>query len=218
MRAPGCTLRKRLRVTAWSCGRMWSCSPISSSCFSASGAPSSTISTAGYSHHRRYPHLCGYGLLGCLERAGEFPVGREQKPTEVSGIPPDYFSADGQLWGNPLYDYEAMRKNGFEWWHRRIGGATKLYDVIRIDHFRGFESYWSVPCGKATAKDGHWVKGPSISRVGVLTSWFHDAAICPITTAKTASAIPALMITLPWPFGARRRIGRMSPLPHSIWV
>ena len=67
-----------------------------------------------------------------------------------------------------------MRKNGFEWWIRRIGGATKLYDVIRIDHFRGFESYWSVPFGKITAKDGHWVKGPGMSLVGVLTGWFHD--------------------------------------------
>ena len=103
-----------------------------------------------------------------------FQLDENKKPTEVSGVPPDYFSADGQLWGNPLYDYEAMRKNGFEWWIRRIGGATKLYDVIRIDHFRGFESYWSVPCGKTTAKDGHWVKGPGMSLVGVLTGWFHD--------------------------------------------
>ena len=103
-----------------------------------------------------------------------FQLDENKKPTEVSGVPPDYFSADGQLWGNPLYDYEAMRKTGFEWWSRRIGGATKLYDVIRIDHFRGFESYLSVPFGKITAKDGHWVKGPGMSLVGVLTGWFHD--------------------------------------------
>ena len=66
-----------------------------------------------------------------------FQLDENNVPTEVSGVPPDYFSADGQLWGNPLYDYEAMQKNGFEWWIRRIGGATKLYDVIRIDHFYG---------------------------------------------------------------------------------
>ena len=89
-----------------------------------------------------------------------FQLDENNVPTEVSGVPPDYFSADGQLWGNPLYDYEAMQKNGFEWWIRRIGGATKLYDVIRIDHFRGFESYWAVPYGETTAKNGHWVKGP----------------------------------------------------------
>ena len=95
-------------------------------------------------------------------------------PTEVSGVPPDYFSEDGQLWGNPLYNYDTMEKTGFGWWIRRIGGAEKLYDVIRIDHFRGFESYWAVPYGEKTAKNGKWVKGPGMKLVGTLTGWFHD--------------------------------------------
>ena len=95
-------------------------------------------------------------------------------PTEVAGVPPDYFSEDGQLWGNPLYDYEAMEKDGFGWWIRRVGGAQKLCDVLRIDHFRGFASYWTVPYGETTAKNGHWVKGPGMALVGVLTNWFRD--------------------------------------------
>ena len=95
-------------------------------------------------------------------------------PTEVAGVPPDYFSEDGQLWGNPLYDYEAMEKDGFGWWIRRVGGAQKLCDVLRIDHFRGFASYWAVPYGETTAKNGHWVKGPGMALVGVLTNWFRD--------------------------------------------
>ena len=95
-------------------------------------------------------------------------------PTEVSGVPPDYFSADGQLWGNPLYRWDRMQADGFGWWIRRIDGAGKLYDVIRIDHFRGFESYWAVPYGETTAKNGRWVKGPGMSLVGVLTGWFRD--------------------------------------------
>ena len=90
----------------------------------------------------------------------KFQLDERNVPVEVSGVPPDYFSADGQLWGNPLYDYEAMQKDGFEWWIRRIGGAAKLYDVIRIDHFRGFESYYSIPAGNKTAAGGHWEKGP----------------------------------------------------------
>lgn len=90
----------------------------------------------------------------------KFQLDERNVPVEVSGVPPDYFSADGQLWGNPLYDYEAMQKDGFEWWIRRIGGAAKLYDVIRIDHFRGFESYYSIPAGSTTAAGGHWEKGP----------------------------------------------------------
>ena len=93
-------------------------------------------------------------------------------PTEVSGVPPDYFSADGQLWGNPLYRWDRMQADGFGWWIRRIDGAGKLYDVIRIDHFRGFESYWAVPYGETTAKNGRWVKGPGMALVGVLTGWF----------------------------------------------
>ncbi|MFQ6976721.1 MAG: 4-alpha-glucanotransferase [Oscillibacter sp.] len=89
-----------------------------------------------------------------------FQLDEHNVPTEVSGVPPDCFSEDGQLWGNPLYNYEAMAKDGFGWWIRRIGGAQKLYDVIRIDHFRGFESYWAIPYGETTAKNGRWVKRP----------------------------------------------------------
>ena len=81
-------------------------------------------------------------------------------PTGVAGVPPDYFSEDGQLWGNPLYNWGAMRADGYRWWMQRIAAAGRLFDVIRIDHFRGLESYWSVPYGDVNARRGHWVKGP----------------------------------------------------------
>ena len=103
-----------------------------------------------------------------------FQLDEHNVPIEVSGVPPDCFSADGQLWGNPLYNYEAMARDGYGWWIRRVGGAQQLYDVIRIDHFRGFESYWAIPYGETTAKNGRWVKGPGMSLVGVLTGWFRD--------------------------------------------
>jgi len=103
-----------------------------------------------------------------------FQLDEDNVPIEVSGVPPDYFSADGQLWGNPLYRWDAMEADGFGWWIRRIDGAAKLYDVIRIDHFRGLESYWSVPYGETTAKNGHWVKGPGMKLVSALQSWFPD--------------------------------------------
>ena len=102
----------------------------------------------------------------------KFQLDERNVPVEVSGVPPDYFSADGQLWGNPLYAWDRMQADGFGWWIRRVDGASKLYDVIRIDHFRGFDAYWAVPYGETTAKNGHWVKGPGMSLVGVLTSWF----------------------------------------------
>ena len=81
----------------------------------------------------------------------------------VAGCPPDAFTADGQLWGNPLYNWEAMEQDGYRWWLRRLEAASKLCDVIRLDHFRGFESYWSVPAGDSTARNGHWEKGPGSS-------------------------------------------------------
>ena len=105
---------------------------------------------------------------------GFFQLDENNLPTEVAGCPPDAFTEDGQLWGNPLYDWDAMKADGFGWWIRRIDGAQKLYDVIRIDHFRGFESYWAVPYGDTTARRGHWKPGPGMDLVGVLTSWFHD--------------------------------------------
>ncbi|MGN1117014.1 MAG: 4-alpha-glucanotransferase [Acutalibacteraceae bacterium] len=103
-----------------------------------------------------------------------FKLDEKNMPREVAGVPPDYFTEDGQLWGNPLYDWDAMHKDGYGWWIRRVGGARKLYDVLRIDHFRGFESYWAVPYGEKTAKIGRWVKGPGIYFVNIITVWFDD--------------------------------------------
>jgi 4-alpha-glucanotransferase len=81
-------------------------------------------------------------------------------PLEVAGVPPDYFSEDGQLWGNPLYDWEAHERQGFAWWIERIRASLRLYDALRVDHFRGFESYWAVPAGERTARRGVWRKAP----------------------------------------------------------
>ena len=80
----------------------------------------------------------------------------------VAGCPPDYFSADGQLWGNPLYRWDAMKADGYRWWIDRFRASAALYDIIRIDHFRGFEGYYAIPGGAATARDGVWRQGPGI--------------------------------------------------------
>ena len=83
-------------------------------------------------------------------------------PKAVAGVPPDAFSATGQLWGNPLYDWEYHRKTGYDWWILRIGYSYRLYDIVRVDHFRGFEAYFSIPYGDETAVNGHWEKGPGM--------------------------------------------------------
>jgi 4-alpha-glucanotransferase len=93
--------------------------------------------------------------LFLLEKSGH--------PTAVAGVPPDYFSETGQLWGNPLYRWDAMQKNGFAWWLSRIRYALQQFDLIRLDHFRGFEAFWEVPAGAATAAGGRWVAGPGES-------------------------------------------------------
>ncbi|MEG2176616.1 MAG: 4-alpha-glucanotransferase [Oscillibacter sp.] len=102
----------------------------------------------------------------------EFLLGEDGLPTRVAGVPPDYFSADGQLWGNPLYDWAAQKANGFGWWIRRVEGAGKLFDAIRIDHFRGLESYWAIPAQAKTAREGTWEQGPGMDLLGTLTGWF----------------------------------------------
>jgi 4-alpha-glucanotransferase len=90
----------------------------------------------------------------------QFYLREDGRPEVVAGVPPDYFSATGQLWGNPLYRWDKMAAEGFPWWIERIRGALQLFDRIRIDHFRGFESYWEVPGDATVASSGHWVKGP----------------------------------------------------------
>ena len=103
-----------------------------------------------------------------------FELDDQYIPTVVAGVPPDYFTADGQLWGNPLYRYKYMKKDRYKWWINRIAGSVKLYDVIRIDHFRGFDTYWSVPYGDKTAKNGKWVKGPNMDLLNVVKERFKN--------------------------------------------
>ncbi|MDE6666858.1 MAG: 4-alpha-glucanotransferase [Clostridia bacterium] len=89
-----------------------------------------------------------------------FKVDEDRRLRFVAGCPPDAFSADGQLWGNPVYNWEKMRADGFKWWKGRIDGALNLFDILRIDHFRGFDRYWEVPAADSTARYGLWTDGP----------------------------------------------------------
>lgn len=91
-----------------------------------------------------------------------FQLDENKVPREVSGCPPDGFSADGQLWGNPLFDWEYMAGDGYSWWADRIGYLCRVYDVLRIDHFRGFDSYYAIPYGRKDAREGRWREGPGI--------------------------------------------------------
>ena len=92
----------------------------------------------------------------------QFQLDEENMPIEVAGCPPDGFSADGQLWGNPLYDWDYHKKTDFQWWTQRMEQCMDLYDMIRIDHFRGFDEYYAIPYGEKTAVNGRWKKGPGL--------------------------------------------------------
>jgi 4-alpha-glucanotransferase len=89
-----------------------------------------------------------------------FKLDNDKRPTFVSGVPPDYFSKTGQLWGNPVYNWDNLQETGFKWWIRRIEHNFRLFDAVRIDHFRGFIGYWEVPAGEKTAENGRWVNAP----------------------------------------------------------
>ena len=138
----------------------------------------------------------------------------------VAGCPPDYFSAEGQLWGNPLYNWPYHKQTGYSWWIQRVRHALGIYDLLRIDHFRGFESYWAVPYGETTAKNGRWVKGPGMALVGVLTGWFHDIEFLAedlgyptpeVTQLLADSRLPGMKV-LEFAFDSR---DTSSYLPHS---
>jgi len=95
----------------------------------------------------------------------------------VGGVPPDYFSPDGQLWGNPIYNWDLLREENYEWWVNRLKVALARYDVVRIDHFRGFEQYWNIPSDAPTAKTGEWVDGPGIALFRALENTFGDLSL-----------------------------------------
>lgn len=97
-----------------------------------------------------------------------FHLDKTGRPTVVAGVPPDYFSPTGQLWGNPLYDWKAARRTDYAWWLARLRAMLQQFDLVRLDHFRGFEAYWEIPADQLTAEVGHWVKGPGAALFEVL--------------------------------------------------
>lgn len=121
---------------------------------------------------RRHATERGVGIIGDVpifvaldsadtwQNRAVFRLDAHGQPLAVAGVPPDYFSATGQLWGNPLYDWDHLARTGYAWWIDRLRAAFELYDIIRLDHFRGFDTYWEIPAGAPDASSGRWLKGP----------------------------------------------------------
>lgn len=108
------------------------------------------------------PLYVAYDSSDVWSRPELFQLDEELMPEKVAGVPPDYFSETGQLWGNPLYNWQAMEEDGYAWWVERVKKATELYDVLRIDHFRGLDRYYAIPYGELTAENGEWEQGPKL--------------------------------------------------------
>ncbi|MCI2069124.1 MAG: 4-alpha-glucanotransferase [Bacilli bacterium] len=132
-----------------------------------------------------------------------FQLDGDRRPLKVAGVPPDYFAKTGQLWGNPIYDWEKMEKNNFRWWRRRVKKCSHFFDVLRIDHFRGMQAYWSVPAQDKTAMGGQWVLGPGMDLVNAIKEAASKMEIIAedlgfltpeVMTLKKASGWPGLVI------------------------
>lgn len=152
-----------------------------------------------------------------------FQLDRNNVPNAVAGCPPDGFAANGQLWGNPLYDWNKHKTEGFKWWTSRLEHSFKLYDVVRIDHFRGFDEYYSIPYGSKTAKNGHWEKGPGIElfraverAIGKKSIIAEDLGFMTDTVRKLVrdSGFPNMKV-LEFAFDSRDTGNRNDYLPHS---
>lgn len=123
------------------------------------------------------PIFVAYDSAEVWSHREHFLLDPDGKPTVVAGVPPDYFSATGQLWGNPLYDWDVMEQSGYQLWIDRFATTFALFDIVRIDHFRGFEAAWHIPANEKTAEKGEWVKGPGTKLFDALRAAFGELPI-----------------------------------------
>lgn len=123
------------------------------------------------------PIYVAYDSVDVWASPEQFKLDADLARTVVAGVPPDYFSADGQLWGNPIYDWEHMRKSGYDWWIRRMKNALELYDIVRIDHFRAFADYYEIPADSPNARTGEWKDGPGMELFEAIDRALGDPAI-----------------------------------------
>nr|WP_218644529.1 4-alpha-glucanotransferase [Thiomicrorhabdus cannonii] len=121
------------------------------------------------------PIFVAYDSADVWANSQQFMLDAEHNPTVVTGVPPDYFSATGQRWGNPHYNWAVMQDDGFAWWRQRVAAALELFDLVRIDHFRGLEASWQIDASETTAINGHWVRTPGEALLRVLQADFTDS-------------------------------------------
>jgi len=150
-----------------------------------------------------------------------FELDEDLRPIRIAGVPPDYFSPTGQRWGNPLYRWDVLREQGFAWWIDRIRRACELYDIVRLDHFRGFEAYWAIPAEEATAVNGEWIKAPGLELFRALESALGPLPLVAEDLGLITPEVDALRLELGLPgmkvlqFGFSNK-GAHTHLPHHF--
>ena len=166
-------------------------------------------------------YVC-YDSADVWAHPGLFKLGKDRQPTMVSGAPPDYFSSKGQLWNTPVYDWQAMAASGYDWWVRRMTGLFALYDIVRIDHFRGLVQFWQVPAGAADATGGAWAPGPGAALFDRLLAACPDfpvvaedlGQITPdVVAVKERYGMPGMMV-MHYAFDSARRDNPHRPENH----
>ncbi|MFV2074096.1 MAG: 4-alpha-glucanotransferase, partial [Thermoanaerobaculales bacterium] len=146
-----------------------------------------------------------------------FLLDDDRRPTVVAGVPPDYFSDTGQLWGNPLYDWDRMRRDGYSWWVQRLRHALAMVDIVRLDHFRGFASYWEIPADEDTAVNGRWVPGPGHALFDAVVAELGSLPLVAEDLGEITPDVVALRKQLGVPGMAILQFG-FSPEPRSTFI
>lgn len=191
-----------------------------------------------YTFYTQWERLKGYANRNGIKIIGDIPIyvapdssdiwantklyetDSAGRPKRVAGVPPDYFSATGQLWGNPLYDWNAMKADGYAWWLRRIEKAAKLYDIVRIDHFRAFDTYWAIPAGETTAVNGKWEQGPGMDLWNTVKDKLGDVNIIAEDLGDIFDSVKELLKASGFPgmrvlqFGFNSEFNDNDHLPH----
>ena len=144
----------------------------------------------------------------------EFLLDQEGRPTVVAGCPPDAFSDDGQKWGNPIYDWERMEKEGFSWWRRRMDAAGRLFDIIRLDHFIGFARYYSIPAENENGRNGKWNKGPGRKLTEAIEETLGKNRVIAEDLGVLVPAVKKLLKKTGWP-GMRVLLFAFDGNPHN---
>src|SRR5690606_2759900 len=170
------------------------------------------------------PFYINHDSADCWANSSYFKLNKNRQPVKISGVPPDYFSETGQLWGTPVYNWKNLKKNQYDWWVERIRRNLILFDIVRLDHFRGFSAYWEVPAKDKTAENGKWSRSPGNKFFRIIKNEFPDMPFIAEDLGLLDKPVHKLidmfnfprMNVLQFAFGGDRAKNSYLPFNHGI--